>query len=167
MRLIVRKVYRAFPELDRFSDAECEGLLGLVARRHRAGRVVMSVALAVVGGIVFVFGCVVTAVVGDALMKSNQTRAFVEDGRYMVAGIVASVTAAVLFTSVCRTAWLRSQIHQHLSTLECTECEYSLLGLPVEGGTITCPECGQRFDLAARGLTAADVMASASSTTAL
>lgn len=161
MRLIVRKVYRAFPELDRFSDAECEGFVGLVARRHRRGRVVRLVGLAVASGLLFFGGSYLTYSIGDELFRSGRAPKFVQDYWHLLVGILASGVVALLFTSVCRTVWLRSKIQHHLTALECIECAYSLLGLPVVEGAITCPECGQRFDLAARGLTAADVLGQA------
>jgi len=163
VRLIVRKVYRVFPELDRFSDAECEGFVGLVARRHRLARFFVSLTLAIVGGILFLGGSFLSSAIGEVWSRSGDAPAFVEDGWHLLVGIIASVVGAMYFTSAARNAWLRGKIQEHLTTIECMGCEYPLLGLPVVGGGITCPECGQRFDLAARGLSAADVLSGTAS----
>jgi len=159
VRLIVRKVYRAFPELDRFSDAECEGLLRYVSRRHPIGLFFVSLGAVVLSGVFIVCGSIATMMIHLELSGPRRPSVFVEDGWFVICGIIVSVVLPSAFAFYLRRGWLLGKVQAHLSSLVCAECEYSLLGLPVVDGGITCPECGQRFDLAARGLTAADVLA--------
>lgn len=161
MRIPFSKRYRAFPELDQLSDGECKALVALVARRHRIAQFLSSLALTLVGLILFLCGGFVTMVVSEIVGRSQEAAWLADDGWIPLLGVVLSLIIAVVFTSASRNAWLRGKILEHLSTVECVQCEYSLLGLPAHDGVIVCPECGLPFNLAARGLSAADVMARA------
>ncbi len=159
MRLIVRKVYRAFPELDRFSDAECEGFVRHVARRHPFKRFVVYFTLGVLSMVLIVLCLGLLALVVGQLPNNVRGMQFMVQFGIILLGTTLSVLVPMFGVSNIRTAWLRGKIQKHLSAIECAECEYSLIGLTIVDGGIFCPECGQRFDLAARGLTAADVLA--------
>jgi hypothetical protein len=158
VRLIVTKVYRAFPELDKFTDAECDGFVSLVARRHPFARFFVSLSLAILAVFLIIIGLMLTGLVASEVGRSYPGLTFFRSAWFAILGITLSVLLPMVFVSNLRSGWLRGKIETHLATIECAACQYSLLGLPVIDGGITCPECGQRFDLAARGLTAADLL---------
>jgi len=51
-----------------------------------------------------------------------------------------------------RDVWLRRRLSARILELECAGCGYSLLGLGAANGVIICPECGDRCELASRGI---------------
>lgn len=58
-----------------------------------------------------------------------------------------------------RDLWLRWAIRGQLSGTRCPTCRYSMLGLRITGGSVTCPECGKSTALADHGLTPKDLLA--------
>ncbi len=152
MRVPITQVYRAFPELDAFSDAECEVYIDYVLKtRGTRFALVMPVALVV---------CILTSCLALPLMVwlAALMARLVES-----VGWLSSETALqllliplVLITvGGCGVALLRyrdSQLHRALfASIEearCPGCKYSLLGLPASASQqVLCPECGQNVML--------------------
>lgn len=161
MRLPVSKVYRAFPELDRFTDERCEWFVYEACRRHRlgAGAVALGAVVASVG----------TALVLSAASARFIVRLVPRSWEFSLLWQVTSVVlvgacflaGAVIGFSI-RDQWLRSVVAATIGVAKCPRCAYSLLGLPVRAETVVCPECGRGIALAALGLTAADILAPSS-----
>lgn len=178
MRIPLSKVYRAFPELDRFSDAECERY---VKRARRAQLkwmwvpvVAMPFSLALIAGLIFIItktldptiraigrfadralGGVFDAVFGPDLFPSD----LLVPGAFLLASTIGPwLTFAVL-----RDRLLRRAIARRLEITECTACEQSLVGLPLLAdqptAAVRCPECGAVMVLSHLGLTPADIIA--------
>ncbi len=148
MRLRLSKAYRAFPELDAFSDEECERFVERVKceARSRRRRALLDV-LVIVAGPPVGFGA--SAVVYRAAEPLGVAASFLS-----VSGVIVAVVVAVLFM---RDGLLRRYLAQRLSRAECRACRYSLLGLPVADGAVRCPECGMVIQLRAHNLTAGDL----------
>jgi hypothetical protein len=147
------KVYRAFPELDRFSDQECADF---VARARTRGRLVLwPWATALVLGVVWWFGLRPIATWAAAAMFSERTGDLT-----LLAAILGFFTLAVGTTGFAaftvRDAILRDLVRGRINTARCPACKHSLLGLPLVPGTeaesVRCPECGSVTALAMIGL---------------
>jgi len=164
MRFPISKVYRAFPELDRFTDAECERFVRLARTQNFPAFCWWVVVGLVVTGFSIVIGFVLTMVISQFVAKSGGSSAGTKATWIAFVGILVSLIGGAMLGVITYERWLKRTILSSLRTHECAACHYSLLGLPVVDGGITCPECGQRFDLAARGLSAAHVMAPPQST---
>ncbi|MCC6320015.1 MAG: hypothetical protein IT438_01085 [Phycisphaerales bacterium] len=154
MRLPVSKVYRAFPELDRFDDLRCEAYVRTV-RRAQGGiglligfaHVLLGVATTLVMMIVFSMG-VATATTGQRVPS------------LVPLGFLVMVVAPALGAFVgfgLRDRRLRRLLRSQIEQSRCPECSYLPLGLVPADGSIRCPECGGSFTLAELGLTAADI----------
>jgi hypothetical protein len=68
-----------------------------------------------------------------------------------VAGTLLPCILAIAFTPY---QWaLRRSVGKLLVRTVCGRCAYSLQGLPINAGTVLCPECGLAVNLKAAGLT--------------
>ncbi|MEL6741007.1 MAG: hypothetical protein AAFP26_10170 [Planctomycetota bacterium] len=147
MRLPHKKPYRAFPELDRFSDADCDRLVRIARQRQR----LLSLAIMLGGAVLGIgLGAGIAAVLLSVLsrLSAGQTADF-RDWLYalVMAAIIAGVIAMpCVGTLLGRDLWLRRALRVRIDVAQCV-CGYSLLGLrPLassEGSPeVTCPECG-------------------------
>jgi hypothetical protein len=157
MRLPLNKVYRAFPELDRFTDEQCEGFVKTAEKAERGKSRLLTVSLipfCIVGiaGTLVLVG-VVSAAIGD---RPDADTALVVLGA--LALFVGLLWPPITWL-VVRDKWLRGAIGRRIKHCTCLRCHYSLLGLPVANGKVVCPECGATHALADMGLTATDILA--------
>lgn len=152
MRVPLAKVYRAFPELDRFSDEQCETYVLLATRERQLERA----GLWALNGLILAAGIPLLAALTAAVVMPRQRRG--ED--IFDYGIVFTLAIAVpSFTALSlRDRWLRWAIERHLRGAHCPKCRYLLLGLPVRHGSVTCPECGDVIVLAAIGVAPEDLL---------
>jgi len=138
MRIPGTKIYRAFGELDRFSDEQCERFLA-AAMRPTTRRVLRWVVCGGVGLAAFV-ACVLGMVLFDTLMPRGQR---ISENALLVLVLtptVVGVFAVALMRDVLLRRRMRCVINNRSS---CTGCGYMLLGLPVTAAsTVACPECG-------------------------
>lgn len=158
MRIPLHKIYRAFPELDRFSDDECERYVHqarTVAYSRRFWRHALE-GLAMVGGfaVVLVLQVVIYTVI--TALPGNPPRWFEPVAMFTFVTLLVAVPS--LGSLMVRDRWLRRAIADRLANARCPHCEYSLLGLPVDDGSVQCPECGETIELAAYGLMPADLL---------
>ncbi|MEO0482057.1 MAG: hypothetical protein AAF138_00340 [Planctomycetota bacterium] len=160
MRLPLSKPYRAFPELDPFTDLECQVFVAESNRRHRwSGRVVgvaMSLCIAIALGIAI-----------SLVNNIGQQHVLDTTGRPLpvwraTAAIAVPLIAGCAVALLIRDRWLLTVLRRRINRARCHNCRYSLLGLAIErgdfGDRVTCPECGARTSLKSAGLTAEDLL---------
>lgn len=160
MRLPLDKPYRAFPELDRFSDEECCRFVAAARRHHRPSGVFVYGLMIVAAGLM----CPLTGLFQAGLSSAVGVFGRPSDELSMAVfgvSIAFGTASASLGWLVIRDRWLRRVIRDQLKGARCYGCGYSLLGLPIAGDGIICPECGQRFDLREADLTPEDLLAQA------
>ena len=140
MRLPLSKVWRAFPELDRFSDEQCRRFVR--AARRGAGRVAR---VAAVVATLFVSwlagGALVTWFTLNPATIGPWERVHGWAVTVVLLGMLVFATAPAI---LLRDRLLRRRI-MRIITLRgrCLMCKYNLLGLPVGADLlVTCPECG-------------------------
>jgi len=162
MRIPMRKIYRAFPELDAYTDAQCELLmqrvnLSMVSRQAIRGMTFAAVVvtLIVMLPIMYVFV--------DTLIQGNPGWGMVRyDGERSLVWTVGMVGPAVLAGFLTRDTVLRKQlvsaITLHIEKVRCPECKYILIGQRDHNGAVTCPECGHTTLLRLLGLEPADLI---------
>ena len=141
MRFIASPIYRAFPELDVFTDEQCRNYLQRVYGGVPARVAVGLVSLVCGVGVAFAVGWVCVLV------------ANANPGRTTIVGVfaLAAVTAAFGFgTLISRDVLLRQLVRRVLREVGlCPSCDYSAMGLLVSVDfAVTCPECGTGIDLA-------------------
>jgi len=151
VRIPLSEPWRAFAELDRFSDEQCRAYVAAVNQERRASRAfsrVCSVAA-------FLFIVPIGAIVGDAFAPR------VLDPRPVA--LVCALFPSLISMLLIRDLWLRGALRKHLLAAHCPACRYILLGLVVHDGAVQCPECGKRIVLSELGLTPESLIAPASS----
>lgn len=141
MRLVTLRTYRAFPELDAYSDEQCRRFVR-AAQRSWVRRFVHLGLAWLVGLAVLVSACAVFVLVGlDEVAFGSRG-----SGR----AVFAAFSAVVLLSTgpiaalIVRDRLMRRRIRYVLRARgRCANCRYGLIGLPVDAGsTVTCPECG-------------------------
>lgn len=155
MRIPRSKVYRAFPELDAFSDEQCRGFVRSASRSwgRRGVRLVIQgvVAGAALGATSMLSRWLVEWLGRAAEVWFRQDASFLFTMGVLLFFVLFSTSMAWLMT---RNIQLRRAIRWVMGSRgSCGACAYGLTGLPVSGeGEVMCPECGMRLMAdAARG----------------
>lgn len=151
------KVYRAFPELDPFSDAECGAYVRHVRRRNWIGVIVVPLLALVMTFLLAVFGSIVFGAL--AMPWGNIDSAL--GAALSIAMVIVPMVLPLVVMWLVRDRMLRRGLRRQIATAACVSCGYSLLGLPVQAGEVTCPECGHQHDLQRHGLRPEDLIARA------
>ncbi len=147
MRLPISKVWRAFPELDRFDDARCARYVGEAKRESwRSGLLVA--ALIPLSVLAWMISVAVAIAILDLMQPGGAGP-----------GTAGTITAFALYAGTplvlllillkARDRWLQRAIRNRLNVARCLGCSYSLLGLtPIKGScVVVCPECGKAGEL--------------------
>lgn len=165
MRLLTRKIYRAFPELDQFDDDTCKRYVKR-AKEQEADRgcvlLMIVVFVSVIAWVAGLGGLVFTATkfVIEFVFFQRSSTGFTSDCASLV-----STTGIIWFpwftTLLTRDIWLWNSVRDQIITVRCSMCKYSLMGLPIQRNEnfpyVDCPECGQRIMLYDNGLAEADI----------
>jgi hypothetical protein len=165
MRLNRTKIYRAFPELDRFDDARCERFVQAV--RGGTGRRLTALAKCILVSIVILV--VPPIALGLIVGWIESALALGSDLAYptFVGTSLIAMIAAPTIGLLTRDALIRRRVRFILRTrCTCLTCQDSLLGLPIEPDLmVTCPRCqsASRVDAAIGELSPATDGASRSS----
>ena len=144
MRLIASPVYRAFPELDSFSDAQCREFAvrarGSWRRRAVVGAVRAVASVTAVPITVWIFAVTVGPAIGLRNSSASWVLAVV-----LLTGLLAGGVTWLLSGDLS----LRLAIRRVMRIGgTCQGCGYVLVGLPVSASLdVTCPECGERTSL--------------------
>ncbi|CAG1004584.1 hypothetical protein PHYC_03154 [Phycisphaerales bacterium] len=149
MRIPASKVYRAFPELDKFGDAQCESFVKAAAGRseRRAMRVVLQLLVAVAA----FFGVGALFVAIGRRWEASDEVLWRRNDFYMTWAAI-TMLATFLATGTCwlfaKDTLLRRAIKRVMQERgSCAACGYGLTGLPVnDSGQVICPECGGSFE---------------------
>lgn len=151
-RVPLKKIYRAFPELDQFSDVQCERYVAFAKGDIGCAFYFVPPLTAAAAFVVCI--CVYLAVGRRLGFGSPNT----------TAGILFQVVATVTFLFglplvggfLARDALLglllRRHVRSRVERTRCPGCRYSLLGQRMVNGVIGCPECGGTTTLEALGL---------------
>ncbi|MEZ6241836.1 MAG: hypothetical protein R3B57_02235 [Phycisphaerales bacterium] len=149
MRMPIAKVWRAFPELDRFDDDRCRVYVREAKTRHYG----MGVLLAAGGVLVAIVFLVSTGIVASAIADTLPRTSEYDFAAAMISLALGVVWLSVLTagTLLMRDRWLRAAIRDRLNRMACLGCRYNLLGLTPQGEPgrqhLVCPECGRQITL--------------------
>lgn len=174
MRIPGRKIYRAFPELDRFTDEQCVNFLRVISLRRWWMRFVASVVWVVTFIVLmFVYFWIVDPLLNNGwLDRLDQVVLFQMPGWGAItsADLLVTVVNVGLFfvlptfvAILTRDRMLSRALGRHILGARCPGCKQSLIGLPIDpdeagnGPRTRCPECGRMWVLRDLGLTPADL----------
>jgi|GEM_PF-4676443 len=140
--------YRAFPEFDPFTDAECQRWLSLSWGYWPRRRFFITLAIpagVILASIATIVLMVTLFYVLHRFDPKMRMPGFLIAVLVVVFAALPGLLIAVAFL-VLRDRWLRDCLRSFIDDRRCL-CGYSLLGLPdqpsPQGPFITCPECGE------------------------
>lgn len=162
MRIPTRKIYRAFPELDQFSDEQCERFmqrLRVSGARNTIPQAVF-VAVTVVGlAIACSASSFVFAVLEDELQsRRNGDVHSIYDFVVLLIGFGLPVFLGLIARDFTLRRHLKLVINEKLDRIRCLACKYILIGQVVHENQVTCPECGSVMPLDQLGIVAEDLI---------
>jgi hypothetical protein len=163
MRLPRRKIWRAFPELDRFPDDQCERFVLRAAQEYRASKarvMLLTAGLLAVSatGIVSLVGLVWRQCSAWLAIHTGWVHSFLVSAETKYISIVLLVGVCGIAMLVVRDQWLIRTITRKLRQTNCAKCGYSLLGLVPDRGVVQCPECQHPFFLGDAGMSDDDLL---------
>ncbi|MBL4702778.1 MAG: hypothetical protein JKX85_16155 [Phycisphaeraceae bacterium] len=165
MRIITRKLYRAFPELDRFTDDQCIQYMRNIKQRKLlfSLRIIL---LPTIIGIIHLLGIPIALKFIAYQFKSYGT--FIDS---------LGDTSFLFFWSTFFVIWLGGTaflplclrdkllgkkvlkiINNQLEKTRCRNCSYSLIGQTPKSDQLSCPECGADTTLQTLGITEEDLI---------
>ena len=158
MRLIARRLHRAFPELDRLSDEQAMRIVQRV--RDTIGGVATTRFVPIVA---FFLSIVVLAPVPSVLDRLLwRVLGGWEEEFFVLCLLVVFVVTPPILAFLVRDAMLqarlRAGLRAHLDRTSCLDCRYVLVGRTPIDGRVRCPECGREQSLAELGATEADLL---------
>lgn len=157
MRLPFAKIYRAFPELDRFSDDECSAFVQRATWGHLGSQIAVAPIALVAALTTGWLAWQAFTRFWDYLIKSFQiVSEFVEFCR-LATTVLGAVGLGAIAVFVVRDLWLRRVMSGYIGSNKCPNCKYLLLGLRANSGVLSCPECGTRIDMELVGLKQSDL----------
>lgn len=150
MRLLTRRIYRAFPELDRYNDEQCARF---VKSARKGGLTTLLHAAAILATLLPLMGAALlgTTYLYDTLGTANISILRVPWG-FEITWLLASCTLFACAMSaglLVRDILLRRRLKFVLRTRgACPACQYSLIGLTVsDESMVQCPECGVEIEV--------------------
>ena len=153
MRIPTSKLYRAFPELDRFSDAECRAFMARL-RRQVGGQIVGYLIAGLCG-----FGVFVATIFVEAVMIDLTQRIRFSDDAELVLGAISfalpfltGLMTILIVRDFFVRRTLRTRILNVVRRFTCRGCTYSLVGLRATGHVVRCPECGHETTFTELGI---------------
>lgn len=162
MRIPTSKIYRAFPELDEFSDEQCQRFM----QRIRVSGLVQAlpwVVFLITAVVGLVIDCAISGFVLDMVEEGLRSR---KDGSLLsiIDGVVCllMIGLPLFFGLIARDLMLRRHlrlvIDERLNRIRCLACKYILIGQVVHDERVACPECGHGMSLAELGIVEADLI---------
>jgi hypothetical protein len=162
LRIPRKSLYRAFRELDPFTDEQCERF---VQRVRVAGTYPYVVCLAIlVTSIPALIAVCAILARADALQRffSAQLDPVTADVLMIACWIIFPVGVPLLLGLVVRDivvrVYLRRAIRVRIARVRCVGCKYLLIGQRVTRNIVSCPECGAQAHLMDLGLTPQDLV---------
>ncbi len=137
MKRRIHKLKGEFPELRRYSDADADSVVEIIAQRRSAARVFMIVIASILGlSVAIVIVVVTTYVIGFFYLFGQAGLLLMPVGAILAAGFGVQTAWGVY------TAWLRRQISSAFEGCQCLRCGYPLGQVARVENRATCPECG-------------------------
>ncbi len=155
MRIPTNKIYRAFPQLDRFSDEQCNLLMRRV--KVQGGGYVMIHTLAVS---IFLVVLLIMTVLVFRMPLPDWLAHLAKNLDILIRLIIIFTVPAIVSMAVRDRVFRRHLINAieiQVERVRRPQCQYILIGLTPVNDTVTCPECGRTTDLRSLGVTPQDL----------
>jgi hypothetical protein len=165
MRLISRKIWRAFPELDQYDDATCHRYIARARQVRRTALHQTAIMFSLVASLAI---AITLASPHYYALRWIAKQFWVNDKVDVMTDTLLNLLVFVSFiwvpaltALIVRDRLLHRCVRRHLDGAICPGCRYSLIGLEIFGPTgrskVRCPECGDEIRLNHHSLTEADI----------
>ncbi len=156
MRIPLTKLYRAFSQLDRFSDTQC-GLLMRRVRLDRKARLLVWVSPVFAFVLSFVV-VVILLVTTDVLAQTEPLFRDADLLLFLLCVLCIPAAVALLSRDHLLRRFLVKAIRLRIDRVRCRHCRYILIGQRPIGDEVNCPECGKMNRLRELGVTVDDLI---------
>ncbi len=159
-RIPLARIYRAFPELDPFSDAQCERFVQRV-RATSWYRPSLWSLLAVTSAVSMAGAGIVNVALDDRLFWLSLNQRWADNlqiGSWLLSLLAVPAFAGLITRDLLLRGFLRRAISMRLDRVRCRTCRYILIGQVQRDGVIRCPECSTQTTLRDLGITADDLI---------
>ena len=162
MRIPINNIYRAFEELDDYTDQQCKMLmqrvkLSALAKQSINGAAFLGFIIGLVAMLPFIYALLELLKAGDPAWQQqameNQRGTIWAFGLFWPAAVGALIGRDMVLRKM-----LIKAINVQIDRVRCPECKYILIGQREHNGSVTCPECGHSTLLRILGLVAADLI---------
>lgn len=162
MRIPISNIYRAFSELDSFSDEQCDRFMKRI-KVSGARRALPGLVFFLVSGFGLIFSCIAFGFIFDAI-NTAFNKSGSEINETLIVGLCLFVTMVLppvlglIVRDVLLRRHLRLVIDDKLNRIKCLGCRYLLIGQVVHDHAVGCPECGRVNPLNDLGVVEADLI---------
>lgn len=157
------RVFRAFPELDLFSNAQCERFVQRV-RVTSYYRPILWVSLGLLAALTLALVAILLDRFGDRWHRSlwlALNRRWADDlllAAWILPVAVLPLAGSLPLRDLLLRTYLRRVVRMRLDRVRCRACGYMLIGQQQHDGVVCCPECSSTTTLHALGITAEDLI---------
>ena len=157
MRIPLSKLYRAFPELDQFSDQQCEQFVQRARESEgytswKAGIPFLAVGIAASTLAALQCGLGTAAVQLSQRMFGRVHGVDIFAACSVVTWVLGLALSGLIARDLVLWRFLKHAIWRRIERMRCAKCQYSLLGQREHDGIVRCPECGEITTLRLLGL---------------
>lgn len=159
MRLLTKKIHRAYPELDKFENDVCKRYIMRAFRGEKVWLFILGLLTLVPVSLAVWFGLLIYT--HEIMLEYSDRFANWIVTTLKLIVLTGFVWFPAFTTLLFRDRWLHRCIRKQLTGVQCGACGYSLLGLTINNENDTpsvhCPECGHHLILKDMGLSRADI----------
>lgn len=164
MRIVTRKLHRAFPELDAYTDDQCVQYMKNLRQRKLHFSlwlillpflITLAYFIVVPIGLVFSIKLMNNA---NLMSLNNDALFYTIILSYAVIWWIGSGVVALLSRDVIMGSQLKKIVNSQLIKTRCRTCSYSLIGQTPQNGMLVCPECGVATSMQTLGITDDDLI---------
>ena len=142
MRLLTRKIYRAFPELDQFDDEACVRYIRRVWSQKNSWKFwLMLIALVPISWVLWFAIMIGSSEIFDLSV-------FPEMSDILTLMLTGFIWMPIIAGFLARDLWLYRQLRKQIDGAVCEDCGYCLVGLEIDKSeaieSVMCPECGDQ-----------------------
>jgi len=165
MRIITRKIYRAYPELDAYTDEQCVQYMANVKQRKL--RFSMQIILIpTLLGLFHLLGIpILLRIIGRYLYDFWNALSTLDDTLFLLCwGVLifiwlgGSAFWPLFLRDKLLSKSVRRVLNSQLEKTRCRKCSYSLIGQTPCDDTLSCPECGTVTTMQRLGITQEDLI---------
>lgn len=156
--IFTRKAYRAFPELDQYSDQQCKSILKFLDNPKFSTAKSGYKAISAVWLGWFLWGILVLFIASHLESYRLPQHEMLFDLIWVTTFLIPMLTWLFVVNRILLHRQIKHLLQHKFGLVKCIECKYPLMGLKMCGPHhVKCPECGAINNLEAIGVSEEDL----------